>query len=97
MLAQSSLVPLQRGLSEIMTRCHELIKSVYDPYRSELHCMRVYAEYLLGVRMVCSCEGFRMPAPMTVGPRARGRRPQTCKGGNRGKGYVGGAACAMGI
>lgn len=54
MLAQSSLVPLQRSLSEIMTRCHELIKSVYDPYRSELHCMRVYAEYLLGVRMVCS-------------------------------------------
>jgi tetratricopeptide (TPR) repeat protein len=43
------------------------------------------------------CEGFRMPAPMMVGPRARGRRPQTSKGGNRGKGYVGGAACAMGI
>jgi hypothetical protein len=26
-----------------------------------------------------------------------GRRPQTSKGGNRGKGYVGGAACVMGI
>ena len=30
-------------------------------------------------------------------PDARGRRPQTSKGGNRGRGYVGGAVCAMGI
>jgi hypothetical protein len=35
------------------------------------------------------CEGFRMPARCTTGRatrRSQGRRPKTCKGGNRGRG-----------
>jgi len=48
---------------------------------------------------VGNCEGFRMPARdgWRGGLFGWGRRRKTSKGGNRGTGYVGDAACAMGI
>jgi hypothetical protein len=38
--ARPSLIPLRRGLDVLVTRCHQLIRRVSDPYRPELHYMR---------------------------------------------------------
>ena len=41
--------------------------------------------------------GCRLMTDGAANSAVGGRRPKSAKGGNRGKGYVGDAACAMGI
>jgi hypothetical protein len=47
--------------------------------------------------MSVDVKGFGCRPMVAAAARTEGRRPKASKGGNRGNGYVGGAAGAMGI